>query len=105
MLQPWRSRKQLTFTMEAKEDIVEVAEQEPVEVMAEEMERLEEATFQEEDKLVVREIGKSTRSFCVVDRAITRMAVHTKRRCARTAAAWGISKNAAATNKMEKPED
>ena len=54
MLQPWRSKKQPKFTLEAKEDIVEVAVREAVEVTEEEeMELLEVATFQEEDKLAV----------------------------------------------------
>ena len=77
MLQPWRSKKRLKFTLEAKDDIVEVAEREAVEVTEEEeMELLEVATFQEEGKLVVREIGRSTLVFREVDRAITRKTVH-----------------------------
>ena len=73
MLQPWRSKRQLKFTLEAEEDIEEVAEREAVEVTEEEeTELLEVATFQEEDKLAVQEIGRSTLIFRVVDRAITR---------------------------------
>ena len=103
MLQPWRSKRQPKFTLEANEDIVEVAEREAVEVTEEEeMELLEVATFQEEDKLAVQVIGRSTLFFRVVDRAITQKTVHTRKRCARTAAAWGISRNAATTNKTEK---
>ena len=106
MLQPKRSKRQLKFTLETKEDIEEVAEREAVEVTEEEeMELLEVATFQGEDKLVVREIGRSTLFFRVVDRAITRKTVHTRKQCARTAAAWGIARNAATTKKMGKHED
>ena len=91
--------------MEAKEDIVEVTVREAVEVTEEEgMELLEVATFQEEDKLAVREIGRSTLVFRVVDRAITRKTFHTRKQCACTVAAWGISRNAATTNKTEKHE-